>query len=90
MIKINFKEIKVTDLSGIEIPNLNIHELVANVVAGQSTNSPVRNMELARKIFTDGEIELLSEDALILKNAILADRSLRDIAKEAILKSLEP
>ena len=89
MTKINFKEIKVTDLSGKEIPDLNIHEIVANVLATRATDKPVRNMELARKIFTEGEIELLTEDLLLVKNAILESKTITDIAKDAILRALE-
>jgi hypothetical protein len=89
MTKIDFKDIKVTDLYGNEISDFKAHEQVANILATRSTNNPVRNMELARKIFTDGEIDLLSEDVLIIKNAIQESKLITDLAKEPILKALE-
>lgn len=89
MKKINFKEVKVTDLKGNELHDLKVHESVGNILASRSTDKPIRSMELARKIFLDGEIELPSEDVLLIRNAILENRQITDLLKSAILKALE-
>jgi hypothetical protein len=89
MKKVNFKEIKVLNLAGVEIPDFKAHESVANILASRTTDKPVKSMELARKIFTDGEVDLLTEDLLLIKNAIIESKLLTDIAKDAILKAFE-
>ncbi len=88
MKKINFKDIKLLNFKNEEV-DFQAHEQVANILATRSTQSPVKSMELARKIYTDGEIELLTEDSLLIKNAILESKLITDVAKEAILKALE-
>lgn len=85
----NFKEIKLFDLSGTEITNAGLHEVVANLIIKQATNSPIRNMELARKIYSQGEVELTPEDKEMIKNAVINSPTITDIAKEAILKAME-
>lgn len=88
MKKIDFN-FKLTDLSGKEIPDFNVKESVANIIAGGSSRSPVRAMEIARKVFNDGMGEFVSEDIELMKNAILASTQISDLTKEQILKILE-
>ncbi len=86
---VNFKDIKVYNLDGTEIPTPNLHESVANAVYRQASASPVRNVELARKIYSEGTVELLAEDMLIVKNAVINTSLIGDCAKIEILKALE-
>lgn len=89
MKKINFKEIKVTDLAGNEIFNLNLHEIVANAVYRQASNSPIKNVELARKIYSEGEVELSPEEIAIVANAVTNSAMIGDFAKVPVIKALE-
>ena len=87
MKKINFN-FKLKDLAGKDIDVFNVKEAVANALIGQSTRNPIRNMELAKKIYNDGEIELPSEDIEIIKNAILINDQITDLVKSQIIEVL--
>lgn len=89
MKKIDFKNIKIFMLDGTEIPEPKLHELVANSLIQAKSTSPIRNMELARKIYTEGEVELLAEDVNAVKNAVAQNTRISAIAEEAILKAIE-
>lgn len=89
MKKINFKKIKVIDLSEKIVENFKAHEVVGNILATRATTSPVRSIELARKIFKDGIAELPSEDVLLIRNAVLECQTITDIAKAAIITELD-
>jgi len=87
MKKVNF-DFRLKDLAGNDIESFNIKEQVANIIAGTSSRSPIRSMEIARKIFNDGEIELPSEDIEIIRNAILINDQITDLVKSQILEKL--
>lgn len=87
--KINFKEVKVNNLDGSEIPNLNLHEAVANAVYRQASNSPIKNVELAQRIYSAGEIELSPDEVLIIHNAVNNSAMIGDFVKVPVLKALE-
>lgn len=90
MKKINFKGIKITDLDGSGLfPDFKAHQTVAHVLKNAIGNKPVRCMELAKKIYDEGEIDLLSEDLLLIKNTIEETTLLSNIVKVPILKALE-
>lgn len=85
---VNF-DFKVKNLSGTPVEDFNTKEQVANILASGSTHSPVKMMEMARKIYNDGSIELLSEDFNKLREAILNTNRLTDLAKAQILEVLD-
>lgn len=89
MKKINFKNIKVTDLSGNEMSNLNLHEIVANAVYRNASNSPIKNVELARRIYADGEIELTPEEISVIIDAVTNSAMIGDFAKVPIIEALQ-
>lgn len=88
MKKINF-DIKITGLDGKEISDFNTKETVANLIIGSQSKSPVRSLEIARKIFSEGEVELLAEDLLIIKIALEGKHNLTDLALGQILPLLD-
>ena len=85
---VNF-DFKITDLGGKPIEDFNTKEQVANIVAGGATNHPVRMTEIARKIYTEGKIELLAEDEEKVKQAILANQRISDLVKSQVLLAIE-
>ena len=87
--KINFKDIKVYNLDGTEVPEAKLHETVANAIYRQASASPIRNVELARRIYSEGELDISTEDIQIVKNAVNNALTIADGAKVAILKALE-
>ena len=88
MKKINFK-IKIKDLAGKEIEGYNAQQAVANIIASGQSKSPIRTIEIARKIFNDGTIELPSEDVLLVRNTIMESKNLTDLVKAQVLELLE-
>lgn len=87
--KINFKEIKLYDLDGTEIPKGNLHETVANAVYRQASNSPIKTVELAQRIYSGGEIELSPDEVSIIRDAVVNSALIGDFAKVPVLKALE-
>lgn len=88
MKKINF-DIKIIGLDGRELEGFSVKETIANIIIGSQSKSPVRSLEIARKIYADGEVELLAEDLLIVKTALEGKHNLTDLALGQILPLLD-
>lgn len=85
---INF-DFKVIGLDGKEAETYNVKESVANIIASGSTSHPVRMAEIARKIFTEGKIDLLAEDLVKVRSAIESTKLMTDWVKAQVLAQLD-
>lgn len=80
---------KLKDLSGKDIKDYDVKENVANLLAGASTKKPVKMMEIARKIHKTGKVELTSEDAVLVEQAIIDNGMITDLVKEQLLNAIK-
>lgn len=88
MKKLNFN-FKFTDLEGKELDAISVKENMANILWLGNTANPVKFIEIARKIYTDGEIELSSEDIELVRKAIVSSNTVYDWVKEQLIKSID-
>jgi hypothetical protein len=85
---INFN-IKIKDLAGKPIENFNTKEQVANALVTGQSSSPIRTVEIARKVFKDGRVDLTNEDQLLLKNILTGTSRFTDLVKAQVLELFE-
>lgn len=88
MIKVNFK-FKFATLNGKVDPATETNKLIAETIAGGNTPHPQRMTEIARKIYNSGEVELVSEDEKLVREAILRAKGLTDLFKAQALDQMD-
>ena len=86
MKKIDFN-FPILNLDGSEITTYVTKDGVANALASGSSDKPQRLMEIAKKIQADGEVELPSEDWLLIKNTI-TQSNLINLIKAQLLEKI--
>ena len=88
--KISF-DFDLLDLSGKEIPNSNMGKLVANALAGsqQKGTKALKFMEIARKLYSEGKVDVDFADYSDLKTFIENDANLPVISQAQILEAME-
>ncbi len=69
MKKVDFRAIEIENIAG-EIEKVDLAKVLGNAMFGQAKTFEV--VELARKIWKDGEVELTAEDVKILEEYIPA------------------
>lgn len=67
--KLNFNK-PIFDIKGQEIPNTNMGELLANMIAQGKGSNPIKIWELAKNIYAGKELELDTSDANLIKGLI--------------------
>ena len=67
MKKVDFRAIEIENIAG-EIEKVDLAKVLGNAMFGQAKTFEV--VELARKIWKDGEVELTAEDVKILEEQI--------------------
>ena len=80
---------EITDMSDKPISEYIVKEAVGNLLASQATAKPIRAMEIAKKIYKEGIIELTTEDILLVQTAIEQSKTITDLVKAQLLKALE-
>jgi hypothetical protein len=67
MKKVDFRAIEIENIAG-EVEKVDLAKVLGNAMFGQAKTFEV--VELARKIWKDGEVELTAEDVKILEEQI--------------------
>jgi len=88
MIKISLDK-NLKDLAGKNIPDTNLSGFAANSVLDAKTSNPIKNLEMARTLFTSKEITVDSSDYSLIYKAVEADERMKTLAKGQILLELK-
>jgi len=85
--KLNFN-IQLCGIDGIVAlgEQHNLSKIMANLLGTSRSEEPIKVMDWALKLFNLQELDLDESDFLKLKNIIIADKTLFNIAKAPILK----
>lgn len=77
-------------LETVQVAPIRVRSLIANCLARAQSKEPVRAMDVALRIHRcNGKIELDDVDVEMVKEAVLGDQALTNIAKAAALEALD-
>lgn len=83
--KINFKEVELFDIEG-NVSKADVSQAIGNYI--HQNTADIGTMELAKRIYMDGEVELSKEQAAEILSMFVAAQGVRAVVKVALQKLL--
>jgi hypothetical protein len=82
-------DFKLIDLDGTIIEAFDVKKEIANMMASSAHPNFMRVMEIAKVIYSNGEVELVSEDVELIKAIISSNDRITALVKEQLTNALK-